>query len=63
MVNTTHVWIPEVQEDDGGNYTCELQYGSRVVRRTTELKVTGSPPTSRSRKGGSLENRTRGCTC
>ncbi|XP_023650627.1 X-linked interleukin-1 receptor accessory protein-like 2 [Paramormyrops kingsleyae] len=40
MVNTTHVWIPEVQEDDGGNYTCELQYGSRVVRRTTELKVT-----------------------
>uniref|UniRef100_A0AAY4E641 Interleukin 1 receptor accessory protein-like 2 n=1 Tax=Denticeps clupeoides TaxID=299321 RepID=A0AAY4E641_9TELE len=40
MVNTTHLWIPEIQEDDGGNYTCELKYGSRVVRRTTELKVT-----------------------
>ncbi|XP_029113000.1 X-linked interleukin-1 receptor accessory protein-like 2 [Scleropages formosus] len=40
VVNATHVWIPEVEEEDGGNYTCELQYGSRVVRRTTELKVT-----------------------
>ncbi|XP_051506293.1 X-linked interleukin-1 receptor accessory protein-like 2 [Myxocyprinus asiaticus] len=40
IVNTTSLWIPEVQEDDGGNYTCELKYGSRVVRRTTELKVT-----------------------
>ncbi|KAG7465021.1 hypothetical protein MATL_G00171770 [Megalops atlanticus] len=40
IVNTTSVWIPEVEEDDGGNYTCELKYGSRVVRRTTELKVT-----------------------
>ncbi|CAB1336992.1 unnamed protein product, partial [Coregonus sp. 'balchen'] len=40
MVNTTNIWFPEVQEDDGGNYTCELKYGSRVVRRTTELKVT-----------------------
>lgn len=40
-VNTTHIWIPEVEEGDGGNYTCELQYGSRLVRRTTELKVTG----------------------
>lgn len=39
--NTTHVWIPEVEEGDGGNYTCELQYGSRLVRRTTQLKVTG----------------------
>uniref|UniRef100_A0A8C7YGV7 Interleukin 1 receptor accessory protein-like 2 n=1 Tax=Oryzias sinensis TaxID=183150 RepID=A0A8C7YGV7_9TELE len=39
-VNTTHIWIPEIEEGDGGNYTCELQYGSRVVRRTTELKVT-----------------------
>ncbi|XP_061092181.1 X-linked interleukin-1 receptor accessory protein-like 2 [Conger conger] len=39
-VNTTSVWIPEVEEEDGGNYTCELTYGSRVVRRTTELKVT-----------------------
>ncbi|CDQ58235.1 unnamed protein product [Oncorhynchus mykiss] len=43
MVNTTNIWFPEVQEDDGGNYTCELKYGSRVVRRTTELKVTGEP--------------------
>ncbi|XP_019901576.1 X-linked interleukin-1 receptor accessory protein-like 2 isoform X3 [Esox lucius] len=40
MVNTTNIWFPEVQEEDGGNYTCELKYGSRVVRRTTELKVT-----------------------
>ncbi|KAG5851805.1 hypothetical protein ANANG_G00055680, partial [Anguilla anguilla] len=40
VVNTTSVWIPEVEEEDGGNYTCELTYGSRVVRRTTELKVT-----------------------
>ncbi|KAJ8338601.1 hypothetical protein SKAU_G00375670 [Synaphobranchus kaupii] len=40
IVNTTSVWIPEVEEEDGGNYTCELKYGSRVVRRTTELKVT-----------------------
>ncbi|XP_016327267.1 X-linked interleukin-1 receptor accessory protein-like 2 [Sinocyclocheilus anshuiensis] len=40
IINTTSLWIPEVQEDDGGNYTCELRYGSRVVRRTTELKVT-----------------------
>ncbi|KAJ8401818.1 hypothetical protein AAFF_G00377890 [Aldrovandia affinis] len=40
IVNTTSIWIPEVEEGDGGNYTCELKYGSRVVRRTTELKVT-----------------------
>ena len=45
VVNTTHVWIPEVEENDGGNYTCELQYGSRLVRRTTQLKVTGRPAT------------------
>uniref|UniRef100_A0A087XAK5 Interleukin 1 receptor accessory protein-like 2 n=1 Tax=Poecilia formosa TaxID=48698 RepID=A0A087XAK5_POEFO len=40
-VNTTHIWIPEVEEGDAGNYTCELQYGSKQVRRTTQLKVTG----------------------
>uniref|UniRef100_A0A3B4ENL4 X-linked interleukin-1 receptor accessory protein-like 2 n=1 Tax=Pundamilia nyererei TaxID=303518 RepID=A0A3B4ENL4_9CICH len=40
IVNTTHIWIPEIEEGDGGNYTCELQYGSRLVRRTTQLKVT-----------------------
>ncbi|KAG9272782.1 X-linked interleukin-1 receptor accessory protein-like 2 [Astyanax mexicanus] len=40
IINTTSLWIPVVEEEDGGNYTCELQYGSRVVRRTTELKVT-----------------------
>ncbi|KAL0973972.1 hypothetical protein UPYG_G00213740 [Umbra pygmaea] len=40
FINTTNIWFPEVQEGDGGNYTCELKYGSRVVRRTTELKVT-----------------------
>lgn len=33
--------IREVREDDIGNYTCELQFGSFVVRRTTELSVTG----------------------
>lgn len=41
VANGTHVWIPEVEEGDGGNYTCELQYGSRLVRRTLLLKVTG----------------------
>lgn len=33
--------IREVREDDIGNYTCELKYGGFVVRRTTELSVTG----------------------
>uniref|UniRef100_A0A8D3DDR9 Interleukin-1 receptor accessory protein-like 1 n=1 Tax=Scophthalmus maximus TaxID=52904 RepID=A0A8D3DDR9_SCOMX len=32
--------IKEVREDDIGNYTCELQVGNFVVRRTTELSVT-----------------------
>ncbi|CAL8288947.1 unnamed protein product [Lota lota] len=32
--------IQEVLEDDIGNYTCELQFGGFVVRRTTELSVT-----------------------
>uniref|UniRef100_A0A8C4ZCY9 Interleukin 1 receptor accessory protein-like 1 n=1 Tax=Gadus morhua TaxID=8049 RepID=A0A8C4ZCY9_GADMO len=32
--------IQEVLEDDIGNYTCELQFGSFLVRRTTELSVT-----------------------
>uniref|UniRef100_A0A4W5QZ88 Ig-like domain-containing protein n=1 Tax=Hucho hucho TaxID=62062 RepID=A0A4W5QZ88_9TELE len=32
--------IREVREDDIGNYTCELQFGTFVVRRTTELSVT-----------------------
>ncbi|KAM6945590.1 interleukin-1 receptor accessory protein-like 1-B isoform 2-T2 [Aplochiton taeniatus] len=32
--------IKEVREDDIGNYTCELQYGGFVVRRTTVLSVT-----------------------
>ncbi|XP_016328496.1 interleukin-1 receptor accessory protein-like 1-B isoform X2 [Sinocyclocheilus anshuiensis] len=32
--------IKDVREDDIGNYTCELQFGSFVVRRTTELSVT-----------------------
>ncbi|KAJ3588265.1 hypothetical protein NHX12_011859 [Muraenolepis orangiensis] len=43
VVNNTHIWIPEVEESDGGNYTCELQYGSRLVRRTTQLKCTTLP--------------------
>ncbi|CAH6780328.1 Il1rapl1 [Phodopus roborovskii] len=34
--------IKEVKEDDIGNYTCELKYGGFVVRRTTELTVTGN---------------------
>uniref|UniRef100_H3BD56 Ig-like domain-containing protein n=1 Tax=Latimeria chalumnae TaxID=7897 RepID=H3BD56_LATCH len=33
--------IQNVQEEDGGNYTCELKYEGRLVSRTTELKVTG----------------------
>lgn len=33
--------IQEVKEDDTGNYTCEIQFGGFVVRRTTELAVTG----------------------
>ncbi|XP_051532192.1 interleukin-1 receptor accessory protein-like 1-B [Myxocyprinus asiaticus] len=32
--------INDVREDDYGNYTCELQFGTFVVRRTTELSVT-----------------------
>ncbi|XP_072901733.1 interleukin-1 receptor accessory protein-like 1 isoform X2 [Hemitrygon akajei] len=32
--------IREVTEDDVGNYTCELKFGSFLVRRTTELAVT-----------------------
>uniref|UniRef100_A0A8C6S2I4 Interleukin-1 receptor accessory protein-like 1 n=1 Tax=Neogobius melanostomus TaxID=47308 RepID=A0A8C6S2I4_9GOBI len=32
--------IREVREEDTGNYTCELQLGSFVVRKTTELSVT-----------------------
>lgn len=30
-----------MREDDIGNYTCELPFGNFVVRRTTELSVTG----------------------
>lgn len=32
--------IREVREEDSGNYTCELQLGTFVVRKTTELSVT-----------------------
>ncbi|NXU58276.1 IRPL2 protein, partial [Turnix velox] len=32
--------IPEVQEEDGGNYTCELKFEGKLIRRTVELKVT-----------------------
>lgn len=38
--------IRDVREDDIGNYTCELQFGSFVVRRTTELSVTGKMSSS-----------------
>ncbi|XP_067372785.1 interleukin-1 receptor accessory protein-like 1-A isoform X4 [Channa argus] len=34
--------IQEVKEDDIGNYTCEVQFGGFLVRRTTELTVTGT---------------------
>lgn len=34
------LYIREVREEDTGNYTCELQLGSFVVRKTTELSVT-----------------------
>lgn len=33
--------IQDVQEEDGGNYTCELKFEGKLIRRTTELKVTG----------------------
>lgn len=43
--------IQEVQEEDGGNYTCELKFEGKIIRRTVELKVTGknlcSMPTER----------------
>ncbi|XP_015679976.1 X-linked interleukin-1 receptor accessory protein-like 2, partial [Protobothrops mucrosquamatus] len=32
--------IEDVQEEDGGNYTCELKFEGKLIRRTTELKVT-----------------------
>ncbi|GCB71851.1 hypothetical protein scyTo_0001720 [Scyliorhinus torazame] len=32
--------IQKVQEDDLGNYTCELKYKNKLVRRTTELRIT-----------------------
>ncbi|KAJ0009501.1 hypothetical protein NQD34_001203 [Periophthalmus magnuspinnatus] len=34
------LYIREVKEEDTGNYTCELQLGTFVVRKTTELSVT-----------------------
>ncbi|XP_065545836.1 X-linked interleukin-1 receptor accessory protein-like 2 isoform X2 [Lathamus discolor] len=37
--------IQEVQEEDGGNYTCELKFEGKLIRRTVELKVTGNPLT------------------
>ncbi|NXN80090.1 IRPL2 protein, partial [Bombycilla garrulus] len=32
--------IQEVQEEDGGNYTCELKFEGKLIRRTVEFKVT-----------------------
>ncbi|KAM8953844.1 X-linked interleukin-1 receptor accessory protein-like 2 isoform 2-T2 [Pelodytes ibericus] len=32
--------IQDVQDEDAGNYTCELKYDGRLVRRTIQLKVT-----------------------
>ncbi|KAM4731903.1 interleukin-1 receptor accessory protein-like 1-A [Anableps anableps] len=34
------LFFQEVKEDDIGNYTCEIQFGGFVVRRTTDLTVT-----------------------
>ncbi|KAJ3587372.1 hypothetical protein NHX12_010970 [Muraenolepis orangiensis] len=39
VVNTTHIWIPEVEEGDGGNSTCELQCGSRLVEWRSSMVV------------------------
>lgn len=36
--------IEDVQEEDSGNYTCELKFEGKLIRRTTELKVTGKGP-------------------
>lgn len=36
--------IEDVQEEDGGNYTCELKFEGKLIRRTTELIVTGKGP-------------------
>ncbi|XP_068008268.1 X-linked interleukin-1 receptor accessory protein-like 2 isoform X2 [Melanerpes formicivorus] len=32
--------IQDVHEEDGGNYTCELKFEGKIIRRTVELKVT-----------------------
>ncbi|XP_070616027.1 X-linked interleukin-1 receptor accessory protein-like 2 [Erythrolamprus reginae] len=32
--------IEDVQEEDSGNYTCELKFEGKLIRRTTELRVT-----------------------
>ncbi|XP_028848184.1 interleukin-1 receptor accessory protein-like 1-A isoform X2 [Denticeps clupeoides] len=40
LQNPLSLSISAVQEEDMGNYTCELQVGDFVVRRTTELIVT-----------------------
>ncbi|XP_069723682.1 X-linked interleukin-1 receptor accessory protein-like 2 isoform X2 [Phaenicophaeus curvirostris] len=32
--------IQDVQEEDGGNYTCELKFEGKLIRRTVQLKVT-----------------------
>ncbi|XP_043913555.1 X-linked interleukin-1 receptor accessory protein-like 2 [Protopterus annectens] len=32
--------LQDVQEQDEGNYTCEMKFDGRLVRRTLELKVT-----------------------
>ncbi|KAJ0070122.1 hypothetical protein NL108_002421, partial [Boleophthalmus pectinirostris] len=37
----TNLTFEEVTEEDIGNYTCEVQFGGFLVRRTTELIVTG----------------------
>ncbi|KAK7882402.1 hypothetical protein WMY93_028576 [Mugilogobius chulae] len=36
----SNLTFEEVTEDDIGNYTCEVQFGGFLVRRTTELIVT-----------------------
>ncbi|KAL2076693.1 hypothetical protein ACEWY4_027710 [Coilia grayii] len=43
QLQETSLVFEAVQEEDSGNYTCELQLQRFLVRRTTHLSVTGNP--------------------
>lgn len=49
--------IQDVQEEDGGNYTCELKFEGKLIRRTTELKVTGKDLLGCYKEGKSMKRR------